>query len=243
VLTSSSRNCPTSSTPNSRRAPPRLMRLPSAQSGGCSRRNLRAATGRIDLTTGALHVAVRGTRKQITALSHENSADWFPGVGRQTKLGIVAIRASREVLIDAPPNAIIDEIADVQSFPLWSPVHSNVEVIDTYPDGRPHHVTVTVKLLGITDEELLEYHWAPDSVVWDAEETPTQHGQHVEFTMLPEIGKTRVRIDITLEPGALVPDFLLRRPRESVLARVAEGLRQRVMARAGTDSSPGNSSD
>ena len=157
------------------------------------------------------------------------------GVDRQTRLVIVAIRASREVLIDAPPEAIIDEIADVRSFPLWSPVHSNVEIIDTYPDGRPRHVSVTVTLMGITDVELLEYHWAADSVVWDANETPVQHGQHVEFSMLPEVEKTRVRIDVTLEPGALVPDFVLRRPRESVLTSVAEGLRKRVMARAAAD--------
>lgn len=147
----------------------------------------------------------------------------------------MAIRASREVVIDAPPQAIIDQIADVQSFPTWSPVHKRAEVIDTYPDGRPHHVKVTVKLMGITDDEVLEYHWGPNWVVWDADATAAQHGQHVEFTMRPEAGKTRLRLDITLEPKALVPDFVLKRPRENVLATVAESLRQQVMANTGVD--------
>jgi Polyketide cyclase / dehydrase and lipid transport len=145
----------------------------------------------------------------------------------------VAIRASREVVIDAPPEAIIDEIADVGALPLWSPVHKDVEVIDNYPDGRPHHVKVTVKLMGVTDREVLEYHWGRDWVVWDAATTHQQHDQHVEFTLRPEAGKTRVRFDITLEPRALLPDFLLKRPREILLSTATEGLRKRVMARTG----------
>jgi hypothetical protein len=139
-------------------------------------------------------------------------------------------------LIDAPPEAIIDEIADVRSFPSWSPVHNDIEVIDLYPDGRPHHVKVVVKLMGITDEEILEYRWGPNWVVWDARDTPAQHGQHVEFTMQPEYGATHVRIDVTLEPGSLVPDLLLKRPRESVLDSVIDALRRRVLARAGGQS-------
>jgi hypothetical protein len=135
------------------------------------------------------------------------------------------------VVIDAPPEAIIDTLADVASLPLWSPVHSDVEVIDTYPDGRPHHVYATVKLMGIVDREVLEYHWGRYWVVWDAENTAAQHGQHVEFTLRPEAGKTRVRFDITLEPDTLLPDFLHKRPREVVLAAVTEGLREQVMAR------------
>lgn len=44
----------------------------------------------------------------------------------------VAIRALREVVIDASPEAIIDTLADVDSLPLWSLVHSDVDLIGTY---------------------------------------------------------------------------------------------------------------
>lgn len=150
---------------------------------------------------------------------------------------VVAIRASRELVIDAPPEAIIDTLADVASLPLWSPAHSDVELIDTYPDGRPHHVNVTVKLMGIVDREVLEYQWGRDWVVWDAESTPAQHGQHVEFRLTPEAGKTRVRFDITLEPNTLLPEFLLKRPRETVLADVLDGLPAQVAAHGPSSSS------
>jgi hypothetical protein len=142
------------------------------------------------------------------------------------------MRASRELVIDASPEAIIDTLADVAALPLWSSAHSDVSLIDTYPDGRPHHVNVTVKLMGIVDREVLEYRWGRDWVVWDAESTAAQHGQHVEFRLTPEAGGTRVRFDITLEPNTLLPDFFLKRPREVVLANAVDGLPAQVAAHA-----------
>jgi hypothetical protein len=143
----------------------------------------------------------------------------------------VAVRASREIVIDAPPEVILDALADLDSVPSWSPLHKHVEVIDTYDDGRPHHVRVTVKIMGITDRETLEYHWGPDWMVWDAEDNFQQHAQHVEYT-LQRVGvnKTRVRFGVTLELAAPVPEFVVNRARRRVLKTATEGLRRRVMA-------------
>jgi hypothetical protein len=118
----------------------------------------------------------------------------------------VAVRASREVVIDAAPEAILAALADIESAPSWSPMHKRVEVLDKYDDGRPHRVKVHFRLMGFGDKEILEYHWGPDWVVWDAEETFQQHAQHVEYTLWPEAGKTRVRFDVTLEPRARPKD-------------------------------------
>ncbi|BBY05581.1 cyclase [Mycobacterium noviomagense] len=151
---------------------------------------------------------------------------------------VVAVRASREIVIDAPPEAIMEALADVDAVPSWSSVHKRAEVIDTYPDGRPHHVEVTVKVIGIVDQELLEYNWGPDWLVWDAEKTVHQHGQHVEYTLHREGDqKTRVRFDITLEPSAPIPEFLIKRARKAVLHVATEGLRSRVMGGLGAERS------
>lgn len=151
---------------------------------------------------------------------------------------VVAVRASREIVIDAPPEAILEALADVDAVPSWSSVHKRAEVIDTYPDGRPHHVKVTVKVIGLVDQEFLEYHWGPDWLVWDAEKTIHQHGQHVEYTLQREGDqKTRVRFDITLEPSAPIPEFLVKRARKTVLQAATEGLRRRVMGGVGAEQS------
>jgi uncharacterized protein YndB with AHSA1/START domain len=146
----------------------------------------------------------------------------------------MAVRASREIVIDAPQEAIMEALADIASVPSWSSVHKRAEVVDTYPDGRPHHVSVTVKVLGLVDQELLEYHWGNDWMVWDANETFHQHGQHAEYTLRREgADKTRVRFDITLEPSAPLPEFLIKRGRRNVLNAATEGLRSWVMGGVG----------
>jgi hypothetical protein len=150
--------------------------------------------------------------------------------GCVASLLVVAVQASREIVIDAPPEAILEALADVGSAPSWSPVHKRAEVIDSYPDGRPHHVKVTIRVAGIVDTEVLEYHWGPDWLVWDADRTLQQHAQHVEYTLQRETeDTTRVRFEITLEPSAPIPEFLINRARKKVLYAATEGLRRRVM--------------
>ncbi len=124
-------------------------------------------------------------------------------------------------------------LADVGVLSSWSPLHKNMEVIDRYPDGRPHHVKATVKILGLVDKEILEYHWGPDWMVWDAKGTSQQHGQHVEYTLKPEgLDKTRVRFDLTVEPGRPMPGFIVRRASEHVMDAAVKGLRKLVTGAA-----------
>ncbi|OCB25088.1 cyclase [Mycobacterium malmoense] len=142
----------------------------------------------------------------------------------------MAVQASSEIVIDAPPEVIMEALADMDAVPSWSPVHKRVEVIDKHPDGRPYHVKVTISVTGIHDTELLEYHWGPDWMVWDAEKTAQQRGQHGEYTLTREgYDKTRVRFAITVEPFAPLPEFWVNRARKKILHAALEGLRRRVV--------------
>ena len=142
-------------------------------------------------------------------------------------MALMAIQASREIVIDAPPEKIMEALRDVDILPQLSPLHKNVEVLDCYPDGQPHHVKATVKIMGIVDNEILEYHWGPDWVVWDAKATFQQHGQHIEYTVKPEgVDRSRVRFDVTVEPSGLIPGFVIKRAAKSVLDTATEGLRK-----------------
>ncbi|QEN16032.1 SRPBCC family protein [Mycolicibacterium sp. ELW1] len=146
----------------------------------------------------------------------------------------MAVRASREIVIDAPPEAILDAIADIEAAPTWSSVHKHVHVVDRYPDGRPRRVKVTVKVLGIIDHEIVEYHWGRDWVVWDADRTAQQHAQHGEYTLRREGDATRVRFDLTLEPSTPLPHFLVKRAKKAVLIAATEGLRGFVLSGKGS---------
>ncbi|MCV7150659.1 SRPBCC family protein [Mycolicibacterium pyrenivorans] len=141
----------------------------------------------------------------------------------------MAVRASSEVVIEAPPSMILDALADIEGVASWSAVHKDAEVLDRYPDGRPHHVKATVKIMGIADKELLEYHWGDDWVVWDAAQTFRQRCQHGEYNLTPEgEDRTRVRFDLILDLGAPFPGFLAKRAKKMVLDIALEDLRERV---------------
>jgi uncharacterized membrane protein len=142
----------------------------------------------------------------------------------------VAIRASREVVFDSPPEPILDVLADIDAMTSWSALHKSAEVLDRHPDGKPHHVKATLKIMGITDKEVLEYHWGDRWMVWDSSETAVQRGQHVEYNLTPEgDDRTRVRFDVILELAAPVPAFLIKRAKKQVLDVATESLRERVM--------------
>jgi uncharacterized protein YndB with AHSA1/START domain len=142
----------------------------------------------------------------------------------------VAVRATREVVFEAPPEAILEALADIDEVPTWSSLHKRAEVVDRHPDGRPRHVKATLKIMGITDKEMLEYHWGHDWMVWDAIETVQQRGQHGEYNLTREgDDKTRVRFDIILDLAAPIPEFLIKRAKKIVLDVATESLRKRVM--------------
>ena len=142
----------------------------------------------------------------------------------------MAVRASREVVFEAPPEAILEALADIDEVPTRSSLHKHAEVVDRHPDGRPRHVKATLRIMGITDKEVLEYHWGRDWMVWDATDTFQQRGQHGEYNLTREgDDKTRVRFDIILDLAAPIPEFLIKRAKKLVLDVATESLRKRVM--------------
>jgi len=131
-------------------------------------------------------------------------------------------------MFDASPEAILDALADIEEVPSWSTLHRHAEVLDRYPDGRPHHVKATLKFMGVTRKELLEYHWGPDWVVWDAKDTFQQRGQHGEYNLTREGDETRVRFDLIVDLAAPLPGFLIKRAKKIVLEVAIDRLRCRV---------------
>lgn len=128
----------------------------------------------------------------------------------------------------------MEALADMDAVPSWSPLHKRVEVIDRYPDGRPHHVKMTLRVSGIADTEIVEYHWGSDWMVWDAQKTIQQHAQHGEYNLEREgDDKTRVRFTLTIELRAPLPGFWVRSAGNKILHAALEGLRKRVMGTAG----------
>lgn len=110
----------------------------------------------------------------------------------------VAVKASREFVVDAPPR---------QGQDFW-------------PRRQRSRRSPGIPL-------------GPDWVVYDAKRPSQQQGQHVEYNFKPEdVDKTRVRFDVTVEPGQPMPGFILERASEHVPLTTRDGCRGEGFARA-----------
>src|SRR4030095_3239298 len=108
----------------------------------------------------------------------------------------MATSDSREVVIEASPEEILDVIADVESTPAWSPQYQSAEVLDAYDDGRPKRVKMKIKTAGISDEQVVEYTWSNDKVSWTLISAGQLKAQDASYTLTPEGDKTKVKFDI-----------------------------------------------
>ena len=70
----------------------------------------------------------------------------------------MAVSDSREVVIEATPEEILDVIADVETAPDWSSQHQGAEILDTDENGRPGRVKLKLKTMGIADEQVVAVH-------------------------------------------------------------------------------------
>jgi ribosome-associated toxin RatA of RatAB toxin-antitoxin module len=142
----------------------------------------------------------------------------------------MAIKESREVVIEASPEEILDVIADLESLTAWSPAHQSSEVVETGADGRPSVAKMKVKAAGITDEQVVAYTWGDNTVSWSLVSASQQRAQDATYTLTPEGKNTRVKFDIAIDPLVPLPGFLIKRTIKGVIDTSTEGLRKRVLS-------------
>jgi ribosome-associated toxin RatA of RatAB toxin-antitoxin module len=141
----------------------------------------------------------------------------------------MAVNDSREVLIEATPEEILDVIADVESTPTWSPQYQSAEILDSYDDGRPRQVKMRIKAAGLTDDQVVEYTWGDSEVSWTLVSAVQLRSQDAKYTLTPAGDKTKVRFEITVDPSVPLPGFLLKRTMKGAMETATDGLRKQVL--------------
>lgn len=141
----------------------------------------------------------------------------------------MAVNDSREVLIEATPEEILDVIADVESTPTWSPQYQSAEILDSYDDGRPRQVKMRIKAAGLTDDQVVEYTWGDSEVSWTLVSAGQLRSQDAKYTLTPAGDKTKVRFEITVDPSVPLPGFLLKRTMKGAMETATDGLRKQVL--------------
>lgn len=141
----------------------------------------------------------------------------------------MAVNDSREVVIEATPEEILDVIADVRSAPTWSPQYQTAEVLDTHDDGRPKRVKMKIKAAGLTDEQEVEYTWTDTTVSWTLIKAGQLKSQDATYTLTPQGDTTKVRFDLHVDPSVPLPGFLLKRTLKGAMETATDGLRKQVL--------------
>ena len=141
----------------------------------------------------------------------------------------MAASDSREVVIEATPEEILDVIADVEATPTWSPQYQKAVILSRHPDGRPNQVEMTVKAAGLTDVMVIEYTWTDDSVSWTLVKSGQLKAQDAGYTLTPDGEKTKVRFDMKIDLSIPMPGFLLKRTLKGGMETATDGLRKQVL--------------
>ncbi|GAC1402445.1 MAG: hypothetical protein NVSMB60_18750 [Mycobacterium sp.] len=141
----------------------------------------------------------------------------------------MATSDSREVVIEASPEEILDVIADVESTPSWSSQYQSAEVLEAYDDGRPKRVKMKVKSVGISDEQVIEYTWTDNKASWTLISAGQLKAQDASYTLTPQGDKTRVNFDITIDLSVPLPGFVLKRAMKGAMETATDGLRKHVL--------------
>src|SRR4051795_11995465 len=102
----------------------------------------------------------------------------------------MAVSDSREVVIEATPEEILDVIADVETAPDWSSQHQGAEILDTVEGGRPGRVKLKLKTMGIADEQVVQYEWTDSSAGWTLINSNQHKNQKAKKNLTPKAPQT-----------------------------------------------------
>ncbi|ORA85027.1 SRPBCC family protein [Mycobacterium malmoense] len=141
----------------------------------------------------------------------------------------MAIKESRDIVIEAGPEEILDVIADFEAMPEWSDPHQSAEVLETGDDGRPSKVKMKVKTAGITDEQVVAYTWSDNAVSWTLVSSAQQRSQDGKYTLVPQGQATLVKFEISVDPNVPLPGFVLKRAIKGTIDTATAALRKRVL--------------
>lgn len=122
----------------------------------------------------------------------------------------MAVSDSREVVIEATPDEIMDVLFDLESLPEWSSAHQKVEVLERDDHGRPSKSRQVVKIVGVSDEQVLAYSVHDDGVSWTLVSAKQQRAQDGRYTLTPDGDSTRLRFELTVDPTVPIAGFLVK---------------------------------
>jgi ribosome-associated toxin RatA of RatAB toxin-antitoxin module len=140
------------------------------------------------------------------------------------------------IVVAAPPEDVLDVIADFESYPLWTGAVREVEILEADEDGWADRVRYTLDAGAIRDTYTLAYTWDLDedgtgTVSWNLVEGQVLKAMDGSYELVAVDGGTEVTYTLAVEVKMPMIGMLRRRAEKTIIDTALNELRKRVEGR------------
>jgi len=142
----------------------------------------------------------------------------------------MADATTSSITIAAPPERVMDVIADFRAYPEWAEQVKSVEVLSSGEDGRAQRVRFTMDAGPIKDSYTLDYTWDPGgrSVSWTLVKGQIQKAQNGSYTLAEAPEGTTVTYSLAVDLNIPMIGMLRRKAEKVIIDTALKGLKRRV---------------
>jgi ribosome-associated toxin RatA of RatAB toxin-antitoxin module len=141
----------------------------------------------------------------------------------------MAEQTSSSIVIDADPGAVMEAIADFDSYPSWARGVKETEVLTRYENGRAGEVRFHLDASPIKDVYTLSYEWDGDrAVTWKLVEATLLKAMEGAYVLTPDGAGTDVRYELAVDLNIPMIGLLKRKAERVVVDTALKGLKKRV---------------
>ncbi|WP_168581314.1 SRPBCC family protein [Gephyromycinifex aptenodytis] len=145
----------------------------------------------------------------------------------------MAERTESKIRIEAPPNDVLDVIADVESYPEWTKDMSQVRVLSLDEQDWPVEVEFTVAAGVISDTYVLRYVWdvqddGTGTCSWTLKQARTLKAMDGAYVLSADGEATAVSYELGVELAVPLPGMMRRKAEKSIVSTALAGLKKRV---------------
>lgn len=141
----------------------------------------------------------------------------------------MADQTTSSILIDADPAAVMDVIADFESYPVWAKGVKSATVLTEYDDGRAGEVEFVLDAAPIKDQYTLTYEWeGVEQVTWSLVEAKMLKSMEGAYVLVPSGDGTEVTYQLAVDLAIPMIGMLKRKGEKVIIDTALKGLKQRV---------------